>query len=39
MGKLKLLENILKIAASVISVAMSIVRFVDNIGKMKTADA
>ena len=39
MGKLKLLENILKIAAAVISVAMSIVRFVGNIGKMKVADA
>lgn len=39
MGKLKLVENILKIAAAVISVAMSIVRFIGSIGKLKTADA
>ena len=39
MGKLKLFENILKIAAAVISVAMSIVRFIGSIGKLKTADA
>ena len=39
MGRLKLFENILKIAAAVISVAMSIVRFIGSIGKLKTADA
>ena len=39
MGRLKLFENILKIAAAVIYVAMSIVRFIGSIGKLKTADA
>lgn len=39
MGRLKLFENILRIAAAVISVAMSIVRFIGSIGKLKTADA
>lgn len=39
MGRLKLVENILKVAAAVISAAMSIVRLIGNASKWKEADA
>lgn len=39
MGRLKLVENVLKVAASIISAAMSIVRLIGNAGKWKKADA
>ena len=39
MGILKLVENVLKVAASSISTAMSIVRLIDNANKWKKANA
>ena len=39
MGRLKFVENVLKVAASVISTALSIVRLIGNASKWKKADA
>ena len=39
MGKLKLVENILKVAAAVISAAMSIIKLIGSAGKWKSAYA
>lgn len=39
MGGLKLAESILKVAAALIAAAMSIVRLIGSIGRMKSAEA
>lgn len=39
MGGLKLAESILKAAAALIAAAMSIVRLIGSIGRMKSAEA